>query len=221
VFVRPENLEGITHFASKLTGITKDMVEDAESLLTVVQKFDSYIMEKFGGNKNSFRLVTDGIWDLQIQLGNEAKKKNIELNWWYKEYFDIKQEFIKFYPWFNSYKPVLKTMLQAFKLEFIGKHHSGIDDCRSIVQLVKTMLLLGLSFDNPIIIPEDYSYKDDPNFIDFGSTTVPESWQCEKCEIWNRPWTKSCLSCDYVPEIKHTEMQNILDELENEKVLDI
>jgi len=75
VFVRPENLEGITHFASKLTGITKDMVEDAESLLTVVQKFDSYIMEKFGGNKNSFRLVTDGIWDLQIQLGNEAKKK--------------------------------------------------------------------------------------------------------------------------------------------------
>jgi len=142
------------------------------------------------------------------------KKKNIELNWWFKEYFDLKKEFIKFYPWFKSYKPILKTMLQAFKLGFVGKHHSGIDDCRSIAQIVKTLLLLGHSFEQPIVIEDDYDYTLDPNFIDFGSQTVPDSWQCKNCEIWNRPWTKSCQACDYIPDRKNY-FPNIFEELEN------
>jgi len=104
-------------------------------------------------------------------------------------------------------------MLQAFKLEFVGKHHSGIDDCRSIIQIVKTMLQLGFKFEQPIFIPEDYNHKEDPNFQDFGSVTEPNSWKCPSCEIWNRPWTKSCQTCDFIlPRIIDTQT---IDEFED------
>jgi len=109
-------------------------------------------------------------------------------------------------------------MLQAFQLELIGKHHSGIDDCKSIVQIVQLLLSLGHKFDSPSKIPEDYNPKEDPHFVNFGSVTEPLSWQCSNtsCGIWNRPWIKSCIICDQpFPQKSQNENQyNLLEEIE-------
>jgi len=79
LFVRPENIDGVTHFATKLTGITKETVKEAEKLNLIIEKFDTFIRDMYNGDKKLFRLVTDGIWDLQIQLRNESEKKEYRI----------------------------------------------------------------------------------------------------------------------------------------------
>ena len=81
-----------------------------------------------------------------MQLKLEAERKSIPLAWWYHEYYDLKEEFRALYPWFSfsNKEPPLFVMLKAFGLDFIGRHHSGLDDCKTICQIAKLMLQLGM-----------------------------------------------------------------------------
>eukprot|EP01124_Arcella_intermedia_P009669 TRINITY_DN16322_c0_g1_i1.p1 TRINITY_DN16322_c0_g1~~TRINITY_DN16322_c0_g1_i1.p1 ORF type:complete len:709 (+),score=116.45 TRINITY_DN16322_c0_g1_i1:81-2207(+) len=197
IYVRPDNLEGVTKYATKLTGISKDMVKQKGNLSDTIKLFDEYIKKKFGGSKE-FCIITDGIWDLQVQLHMEAQKKGIPLAWYFREYLDLKEEFRNFLPWFpQSYKPDLSSMLKALRLDFIGKPHQGIDDSRNIAQIVMRLILLGHTFSTPKKILPDYNPYTDPNFVDFGSQTEMNSWQCssKQCGLWNRPWSQKCKFC--------------------------
>jgi inhibitor of KinA sporulation pathway (predicted exonuclease) len=110
-------------------------------------QFDAFVKEfLLPHGEKCFRIVTDSVWDLQVQLKMEAERKNVPLAWWYREYYDLKDEFRVLYPWFqfSNKEPPLFVMLKAFGLDFIGRHHSGIDDCRTICQIAKLMLQLGM-----------------------------------------------------------------------------
>jgi inhibitor of KinA sporulation pathway (predicted exonuclease) len=194
LYVKPDNMAGVTSFTSKLTGITPNMLVDKENLQTVLKKFHGYLRNKFGVN---FRILTDGIWDLQVQLRSEAKRKNIILDWYFHQYFDIKHEFKRFLPYFSdSYQPGLKAMLEAFGMKFEGRHHSGLEDAKNIARLTLNMLLLGHPFDKCKTIPSDYNPFEDKTFVDFGHIAESNSWLCkEPCGIWNRPWAKTCKFC--------------------------
>jgi inhibitor of KinA sporulation pathway (predicted exonuclease) len=198
IYVRPDNMEGITSYTTKLTGISKDTVKSRCNLQSAIRQFDEYIRRKFG-NKKEFCLLTDGIWDLQVQLHKEAQKKKINLAWYYKEYLDLKEEFRLFFPWFpETFHPELKTMLKAFNLEFIGQPHNGLDDSRNIAQVILKLLLLGHSLNRPKTIPTNYDPYSDPKFIDFGSVAEPDACQCPNlltCGVWNRPWSDKCKFC--------------------------
>lgn len=197
IYVKPDNMEGITYYTTKLTGISKATVREAPNLATAIKTFEEYVNKKFGSSK-SFRIVTDGLWDLQVQLRKEAEKKEIALEWYFKEYFDIKDEFRKFLPWFpESFKPRLDTTLKALGLDFVGKPHVGLDDSRNIAQIIINLLILGHSFNNPKKIPANYNSDIDPNFVDFGSVTEPNAWKCINitCAVWNRPWMDKCRFC--------------------------
>jgi inhibitor of KinA sporulation pathway (predicted exonuclease) len=199
LYVKPDNMAGVTSFTSKLTGITTNMLVEKENLQTVLKKFHGYLRNKFGVN---FRILTDGIWDLQVQLRNEAKRKNIALDWYFHQYFDIKHEFKHFLPYFSeAYQPGLKAMLEAFGMKFEGRQHSGLEDAKNIARLALNMLVLGHPFDKCRTIPSDYNPFEDKKFIDFGHITESDSWLCsEPCGIWNRPWAKSCKFC-FKPKI--------------------
>jgi len=199
LYVKPDNMAGVTSFTTKLTGITTSMLEGQDNLHTVLKKFHGYLRNKFGVN---FRILTDGIWDLQVQLRNEAKRKNIYLDWYFHQYFDIKQEFKHFLPHFSDkYQPGLKAMLEAFGMNFEGRQHSGIEDSKNIARLALNMLLLGHPFDKCRTIPSDYNPFEDKKFIDFGHIAEKDSWLCiDPCGIWNRPWAKTCKFC-FKPKI--------------------
>jgi len=194
LYVKPDNMAGVTSFTSKLTGITSNMLVEKENLQTVIKKFHGYLRNKFGVN---FRILTDGIWDLQVQLRSEAKRKNIILDWYFHQYFDIKHEFKNFLPYFSdAYRPGLKAMLEAFGMTFEGRHHSGLEDAKNIARLAMNMLLLGHPFLQCRNIASDYNPFEDKQFIDFGHITESDSWLCsEPCGIWNRPWAKTCKFC--------------------------
>jgi len=206
IYVRPAEIEAVTMYATKLTGISKEMLAKEQNLQHAMEQFDNYVNTKLGGNSSTsqeFRIVTDGIWDLQVQLYQETEKKGIKTEWYYKEYFDLKDEFRKFLPWFpESYRPGLNDMLKALHLQFVGKPHQGIDDSRNIAQIVLRLLMLGHTFSVPKFIPPDYDPYTDPKFVDFGSVTEPDAWQCQNlsCAVWNRPWFHKCRFC---PSVKN------------------
>lgn len=54
MYVRPENLDGVTYYCTKLTGISQDMVREGVSLKTAMQHFDDYIRAKFGEDRGIF-----------------------------------------------------------------------------------------------------------------------------------------------------------------------
>ena len=111
------------------------------------------------------------------------------LAWWFKEYFDLKVEFDRYFPYFitNKHGQPLHLMLRgkgspacnpppprisllwvvlivhvfvstwhdvhgipALGLPFVGRHHSGLDDCKTIVQIVQYLLKLGTSLPLPL-----------------------------------------------------------------------
>ena len=106
IYVQPDNLEGLTPYCRALTHITRDKLENAVSLAGAVarvtsychiyitsayqnvnhflpknrsithwEQFESYISDNFRNTK--FHLCTDGIWDLQVQVFMEFRRKNI------------------------------------------------------------------------------------------------------------------------------------------------
>jgi len=156
-FVRPDYLLGVTPYCSALTGISQEMVAQSMKLSDVLDKFQDFVEQRFpdvslGQQCKSFRILTDGMWDINIQLVIEAQRKGITLSWWLKEYFDLKVEFERFFPYFITKKQgqSLGHILQAFGLPFVGHHHSGLDDCKTIVQAVRCLINLGHVFDKPI-----------------------------------------------------------------------
>jgi inhibitor of KinA sporulation pathway (predicted exonuclease) len=92
--------------------------------------------------------VTDGPWDLKKALRGECARKGIPLAAHYSNYFDIRVEFLKRYPASREFfhpRPFLKGMLEYSGLNLHGRHHSGLDDCYSILQIVKKLLADGFS----------------------------------------------------------------------------
>lgn len=201
MFVRPTKLDAVTYYCTKLTGISQDMVQDGVSLQSAMQIFDEYISQFFGEDRSAFRIVTDGIWDLSIQLYTECARKGLMRPWYFQQYFDLKDCFCRCFPFFPpSFKPSLLTLLNAVGLDVVGQHHRGLDDCKTIAQLVVLMLRLGFPFDNNIktIPSQGYDPWQHPEFVDFGSRCDPDSWKCTTpdCGIWNRPWMFYCRFCD-------------------------
>lgn len=91
------------------------------------------------------------------------------------------------------------------RLNFVGKHHSGLDDCLSISQIVTELLNLGSDFSRTENIDVSLDPFEDPRFVDFGSVAEPTSWMCfeKECRVYNRPWSAKCRFCgtpkrDYV-----------------------
>lgn len=201
-YIKPDLMDGVTNYCTNLTGITKDQCKKGISLKSAIQKFDTFIREKlFPFGENNFRIVTDSIWDLQVQLREECRRKNIPLEWWYADYFDLREEFRHFYPWFGFLKrnPPLYIMLNAFGLEFIGRHHSGLDDCKSIAQVVKVLLQLHPNtFTQTRKIAPDYDPWTDDSWISFMGNCPSDAWLCtnEKCAVYNKPSYYKCRFCE-------------------------
>lgn len=66
VYVKPDNIHGITPYCRVLTGITEDTVSKSPSLSEALNTFIEFVEKELP--KDSFRIITDGVWDLQVQL---------------------------------------------------------------------------------------------------------------------------------------------------------
>ncbi|ESO88133.1 hypothetical protein LOTGIDRAFT_126582 [Lottia gigantea] len=149
-YVKPEVHPELTTFCTELTGIIQEMVDDKPTLPQVLQDFDHW-MNAEGLLKDDvrFAFATFGDWDLKTMLPSQCQYLDIKP----KDYFNSGQ-------WINVKRSVsdvtaifprhLLHALSTLKLQHIGRHHSGIDDCKNISALVVELIKRGqvLDFNN-------------------------------------------------------------------------
>ncbi|KAG0308074.1 hypothetical protein BGZ98_009058, partial [Dissophora globulifera] len=135
----------LTPFCQALTNITPETLQNAGSLQEAIDSLDAYINTEILDKGKSFCFVTHGAWDLRIQLQREAKDKGIVLPAYLKEpiLFDLKEEATK---WIAHHAEVvlksfsLEKMCEAFAVSMVGRLHSGLDDSKTIVNIMKYLV---------------------------------------------------------------------------------
>lgn len=175
-YVRPEIHTTLTPFCTELTGITQvcqiisfltvrdlsgpgqETVDKADTFPVVWKRYEEF-MRSHGlldpDTMDTHAFLTCGDWDLKTMLpeqlalvepdhGLDAQGKPIAP---YSRWINIKQSFKK-HVGLMRMSPSMTWMLQRLKLELVGRHHSGIDDCKNILRLAEKMREEGWEFSN-------------------------------------------------------------------------
>ncbi|KZT72747.1 Exonuclease [Daedalea quercina L-15889] len=149
-YVRPVLHPELTDFCIDLTGITQDVVDAADPFPEVWGRYQNFIRsQELLADPESFMFLTCGNWDLRSMLPRQLETSESEhgvdecgnLIAPYNRFINVKDAFRRHYK--LRYQQGMAHMLRRLKLEPEGRYHSGIDDCRNILRIVKQMLADG------------------------------------------------------------------------------
>ena len=189
-YVRPTEAAELSAFCLQLTGITQQQVNSASPLADVVRRFEAWVEERgltAALNSGAAVLVAHGGWDLGDQLPREAARKGIALPAWLgsSTYADIKVLFGLQLPGAST---SLRGMLRALGIEFEGRLHSGIDDCRNLRRVLTTLIERGAS-----LTP---THSHHAMLRGHGAGMRPGDWACSQCVEHNNFASRAmCLRC--------------------------
>lgn len=167
-YVTPQVHPKLTPFCTGLTGITNAMVAPESGALpfgTVWTQVEAFLREQnllpplasssaasssaaAAAAPYRWAFVTCGDWDLRTMLPAQLSLlgvKKHEIPSHYTSWINLK-------PTFNSfYQPKIEArgmadMLHKLNLPLVGRHHSGLDDCKNIAQIVCRMIDDGCTF---------------------------------------------------------------------------
>jgi len=153
-FVRPILNPQLSEFCTTLTGITQDIVDNAEPFSVVLKQFDDWLIENNLGSHegaNSFCFVTDGIWDMKkfiaLELSKLDNNKQTDLvqrmKLAFSKWVDVRQLFSAFY---GIRAMGIDNMLSKWNTNFAGRQHSGLDDTRNIATVSLNLMSEGCLF---------------------------------------------------------------------------
>eukprot|EP00040_Diaphanoeca_grandis_P018423 m.96872 g.96872 ORF g.96872 m.96872 type:complete len:770 (+) comp26934_c2_seq1:144-2453(+) len=142
-YVRPDVHQTLSKFCTDLTGITQDMVDNGKPLKEVLKNHRDWLLAN-GLNPDNhleqgkkFIYVTCGDWDLRTCLPKQLKTFNMKPAGAFRDWLNIKTEFANV---IGATARGMTTMLAHLNLNLVGRHHSGIDDCRNINRIAEIML---------------------------------------------------------------------------------
>lgn len=139
LFVKPVKTPILSDFCKNLTGITQEQVDSGLSLLDAI---DTH--KKFMSKYPNSRIVTCGNWDFSIMFPMDCKAKNIQVDKMYTKWINLKNVFDQLYKdkIYKQKSHGMMGMLKFLGIEHIGRHHSGLDDCINIANIVSHTLEL-------------------------------------------------------------------------------
>ncbi|CAD5125677.1 DgyrCDS13879 [Dimorphilus gyrociliatus] len=133
-YVKPVYRPQLTPFCTELTGIIQDMVENENNFIEVFKDFDIWMKEELLEKEKSFAFVTCGDWDLKTMLPSQCRTSNCNKPNYFNSWINIKRSFSDVT---GTWPRGMIPMLRQLKLKHEGRHHSGIDDCRNIANILK------------------------------------------------------------------------------------
>lgn len=143
-YVKPTHHPQLTPFCTNLTGITQEQVDEGVGFPRALAAHQKWLLSRCDGKLDSVLFVTCGNWDLGTMLRKQCKTSGIEVPPAYRRFCNIKFAFRDFYK--RKKAEGMARMLNVLKLELIGKHHSGIDDCRNLARICERMIKDGHVF---------------------------------------------------------------------------
>eukprot|EP00072_Mus_musculus_P073699 XP_017175462.1 PREDICTED: ERI1 exoribonuclease 3 isoform X11 [Mus musculus] len=129
----------------QLTGIIQAMVDGQPSLQQVLERVDEWMAKEglLDPNVKSI-FVTCGDWDLKVMLPGQCHYLGLPVADYFKQWINLKKAYsfaMGCWP-----KNGLLDMNKGLSLQHIGRPHSGIDDCKNIANIMKTLAYRGFIF---------------------------------------------------------------------------
>ncbi len=142
-FVKPVRIHKISPFIHGLTGITDADVATGITWSEALVAFNTWCEEK-GIHSGNTVVVTCGDWDLKTMLVRQHAickthaSQPLRVRQLFEKWTNVKITYASY----KKYKGLkgMDTMLRDTGLPLIGRHHSGIDDCRNIGQICKWLI---------------------------------------------------------------------------------
>jgi len=141
--VRPTRHPQLSAFCTELTGITQAQIDAAAPLSTVMDRHVAWL-ERHGAlaDGRNVLFVTCGDYDLKRSLAEDPNVDHDALPACYGRWCNLKRAFAAHRG--QKRQPAgMAEMLDALGLPLEGQHLSGIDDCRNLARVVRSLLAQG------------------------------------------------------------------------------
>ena len=164
VYCKPEVNPKLTKFCTELTGITQEMVDKGIKFIDALQMHQEWLKKNMKDGDNVY-IVTCGDWDMMTMMRQQCKLLNIDVPTKYRTWINIKEGYKYVYHGRDDKKKScsMMTMLTEQKIELLGRHHSGIDDCKNLVRIFVKMVNDAkdkkMEFNKKIVSLAKYFYK--------------------------------------------------------------
>ncbi|KAH9849726.1 exonuclease RNase T and DNA polymerase III [Lenzites betulinus] len=151
-YVRPTIHPNLTQFCTDLTGIQQATVDAAQPFPVVWESFQEFLRNHdITTQPDDACFLTCGDWDLKTMLPAQLRLSGLRdasaspaapakpFDRW----INIKNSYRRLYG--LKYPKGMQGMLNHANMDLEGRHHSGIDDCKNILRLVRKMRTDGWS----------------------------------------------------------------------------
>ncbi|KAK3612359.1 hypothetical protein CHS0354_011080 [Potamilus streckersoni] len=143
-YVEPDVHNKLTSFCIELTGIVQDMVDGRPHITEVLKMFDKWMQDEGLLKPDaSFAFVTCGDWDLRKMLPSQCDYLHLPVTSYFKKWINIKKAFAGLT---GTFPRGMQEMLTKLSIPHQGRHHSGIDDCKNIANILTAMIRRGYVF---------------------------------------------------------------------------
>ena len=134
-YVRPIANPILSDFCVKLTGISQNYVDEADTFPEVFQQLEEFL-ETFM-IENHCVLVTDSPYDVYKFLLPACLQHDVPFPKWGKSWINLRKIFSAFY---KTERMNIAGMLQHLGLDFDGRLHCGLDDAKNIAKILLVLL---------------------------------------------------------------------------------
>ena len=100
-------------------------------------------LPKTNQEQRSFLYLTCGDWDFKTCLADQLAFHNQNFPVFAERWINVKDVFMEVFELRTKRGLGMVRMLNMLGLRLVGRHHSGIDDCRNIARIVQRMIQAG------------------------------------------------------------------------------
>lgn len=195
-FIRPEYVDSITPFCTKLTGITFDDLEDAPSFNEAIVDFHKFIyghtIYSCGEFDRKFlirEIIEKGTSSLHLMAKNAIESSHVNLKKHYQKVTGNKMR-------------GMAGMARELNIDLKGKQHRGIDDARNLASIYIALenirgKILENTFDNKMndLIANMNKYHDDVLIYKGNSVLISSNKELVNLEIkeFIDKWSKAII----------------------------
>ena len=148
-YVKAVHLSRISPFIEKLTGITDENIEGGISFEEALYNVESFLVARNLSAENC-QVVTCGDWDLKTMFPRQVQLLGINpysvsptVMVLFQQLTNIKFVGIQAGLWTRKVNS-MEAILRKLGLSLQGRAHCGLDDCRNIAQICKSLISQGI-----------------------------------------------------------------------------
>lgn len=140
-YVKPEHNPQLSEFCTRLTGITQQDVDNAQPFVRVLEDHTRWLTEQGLFEKHGlFQVVTMGDWDFMNIFPHQCDLCNITVPPHFRRWVNLKHVLLTHFVGFPKHISLHHVVTKYFKLEWIGRMHSGLDDSHNIAMILYELI---------------------------------------------------------------------------------